>query len=435
MKSTLLSVRLKATVFFGVLLLAISSFGQDSGTDQKSSFSFDDYRARRSDLLDSLGDGTAILYSRGEEGETGYRADGNFWYLTGLDEPGAILILSPKAVDKQILLLPTRNTEAERWTGARPAITEELKARWGFDRIYRKGSLDGLILSQVGHDPKLHLISPLVGASRDVPEDLEYYRRVSSRVPGVSIENSSGFLEKMRMIKSEKEIAAISKAIEITHNGISDLLGAVTPGIMEFQLEGVLQESFKKQGAQYQAFAPIIGAGSESTVLHYERLNGPVEAGDLLLLDIGAEWDHYCADISRTVPVDGKFTSEQGEIYDIVLKAQKAAIDAIKPGVTVREVDEAAREVIRKAGYVEDFIHGTSHFLGLSVHDRGDYWTPLQPGMVITVEPGIYLPDSDIGIRIEDDVLVTKKGHKVLSEGIPKERSEIENWISRSRTE
>ncbi len=421
-------------VFIAIISISdpIVTYGQQSSA-YNSEFQTEHFKARRAALLDSLNEGTAILYSRGHEGETGYRADGSFWYLTGLDEPGAILILSPNEVDREILLLPPRDIEAERWIGERPALTESLQVAWGFDRIYRVGSLDRLIVSRMKSSPELRLISRLVGPTKDVPPDLEYYKKVSERIPGVKIENSSRFLENMRMVKSEREIEAISKAIEITHNGLNNLFKEIHPGVMEFQLDGFLEQSFKRQGAQHMAFAPIIGSGMESTILHYEKLDRPVEAGQLLLLDIGAQWDHYCADISRTIPIDGIFTEEQAKIYDIVLKAQKAAIDAVKPGVTLRDIDNVAKDVIRKAGYIDDFIHSTSHHLGLDVHDASDYGAPLAPGMVITVEPGIYLPDSGIGVRIEDDVLVAKKGCIVLSKQIPKERKDIEAWLVESR--
>ena len=181
------------------------------------------------------------------------------------------------------------------------------------------------------------------------------------------------------------------------------------------------------------AFPPIVGAGVQTTILHYEKRNLPVKSGQLMLLDVGAEWDHYAADISRTVPVDGVFTPEQAEIYDIVFEAQSKGIAAVKPGVTVREVHEIARNVIREAGYIDDFIHGTSHHLGLDVHDVADYGMPLEPGMVITVEPGIYLPHRKIGVRIEDDVLVTRNGYRLLSKDIPRERKAVEQWVQDMR--
>jgi Xaa-Pro aminopeptidase len=396
-------------------------------------FGFEVYKARRQTLLDSLSEGTAILYSQGQHSETGYRADGHFWYLTGLNEPGAILVLSPGEYDKEILLLPPRDMDAERWTGERPTLTEALTASWQFDRISRTTRLNSTLVGNMKHEPKLHLISRLVSPSADVPKDLELYRKVSARIPGVKIENSSRLIESMRMIKTPQEVERIERAIHVTHAGLTDLIKALEPGITEYQLDGILEESFKSQGAQHMAFSPIVGTGKESTILHYETRDKTVEAGQLLLLDVGAEWDRYAADISRTLPVDGAFSPEQAEVYDVVLAAQQAAIDAIKPGITLREIHEIARDVIRQAGYVDDFIHSTSHHLGLDVHDVADYGMPLAPGMVITVEPGIYLPDKAIGVRIEDDILVTEHGHRVLSDDIPRERAAVEAWLKEAR--
>jgi Xaa-Pro aminopeptidase len=391
------------------------------------------YKARRQVLLDSLGEGTAVLYSSGRHTDTGYRAGSDFWYLTGNDEPGAVLVLAPKEVDREVMLLTPRDTEAERWTGMRPSLSESLQVAWGFDRVRRTNSLNRMLVTHMKHDPVLHLISGLVSPEADVPKDMELYGEVRARIPGVSLENASHLIEHMRMMKSDEEIARIEKAIAVTHQGITDLLAAVEPGIGEFQLDGILEQSFKRQGAQHMAFPPIVGSGEQTTILHYEKRNLVVKPGQLLLLDVGAEWDHYAADISRTVPVDGTFTPEQARIYDIVYQAQSKAIEAVKPGVTVREVHEIARDVIRQAGYVDDFIHGTSHHLGLDVHDVADYGMALEPGMVITVEPGIYLPDVDIGVRIEDDVLVTRNGYRLLSKGIPRERSAVERWVQEAR--
>jgi Xaa-Pro aminopeptidase len=368
------------------------------------------FQARRQALLDSLGTGLALLYSSGEYGESGYRADGHFWYLTGNDDPGAILMLAPGFRFEQVLLLQPRDPEGERWTGVRPALTDSLKLTWGYDLICRTGRLDGLVLSCIKQSPVMHLISPLCSPSQDMPLDLDYYDKVSERIPDTDVLNSSRLIERMRMIKSPEEIAAIEKAIEITHAGITDLLSAVTSGITEFQLEGVLEQSFRRQGAQHMAFPPIVGSGERSAILHYERKDQQLESGQLLMLDVGAEWNHYCADISRTFPVDGKFTGRQAEIYDLVLQAQDAAFAVIRPGVSVREIHEATENVFRKAGYIDYFIHGTSHHLGVDVHDKADYNLVLSAGMVITVEPGIYISEENIGIRIEDDVLVTDKG-------------------------
>lgn len=410
-----------------IVLLCTSVFAQ--GPDPLGREVF---KQRRQVLLDSLGEGTAILYAGGEHGDAGFRTSANFYYLTGLNEAGAILVLAPKEYDSDMLLLPPRDMDRERWTGTRPSLTEELQTSWQFDRISRTTGLGGRVRTFMKHDPILHLISSLVSPSSDVPKDLEFYRKVSARIPGVSIKNSSRFIESMRSVKTPAEIEAIQRAIDVTHIGLTDLLAALKPGITEYQLDGILEGSFKNNGAQHQAFAPIVGAGLETTILHYDARKHTVEAGQLILLDVGAEWDRYAADISRTFPVDGKFTEEQAKIYDIVLKAQNAAIDAIKPGVLLRDVHEVAKDVIRKAGFVDAFIHSTSHHLGLDVHDVADYGIPLKEGMVITVEPGIYLPDLEIGVRIEDDVLVTRKGSRVLSAAIPRTREAIEAWMAQA---
>lgn len=427
--------------FLAVLVLSavvIAVYGTDvssqmPGYNDPPPLGMEVFKHRRQVLMDSLGEGTAVLYSNGRQTDTGYRAGDDFWYLTGLDEPGAILVLAPGEVDAETILLEPRDIEAERWTGLRPSLTESLRVAWGVDRVRRTTSLSRILVWNMKHSPVLHLISGLVSPESPVPPDMELYGDVRARIPGVSLENSSRLIEAMRMVKSDAEIAAIEKAIAITHRGLTDLLAAVRPGIGEFQLDGILEESFKREGAQHMAFPPIVGSGKQTTILHYERRNLPLRSGELLLLDVGAEWDHYAADISRTIPVDGTFTDEQARIYDIVFEAQSAAIAAVKPGVTVREVHEIARDVIRKAGYIDDFIHGTSHHLGLNVHDAADYGVPLREGMVITVEPGIYLPDEDIGVRIEDDVLVTGSGHRLLSQAIPRSRDAVESWVQGAR--
>jgi len=395
-----------------------------------SSIGAETFKARRLALMDSLKEGTAVLYSRGESTETGYRSDGDFWYLTGVDEKDAVLMLSPGERYREVIFLPTRDIESERWAGWQPALTDSLKVAWQVDDIRRLPSLGYRVTDCMQHSPILNLISRPVTPDTPLPADLELYNKVSSRVPGVSIKNSSHLIKSMRVIKSDEEVAAIEKAIEITHQGIGDVIAAMTPGITEYQLEAILETSFKDNDAQYMGFPAIIAAGGNSHFLHYQKRHDTLKAGQLLLMDVGAEWDRYSADITRTVPVDGQFTPEQAAIYDLVLKAQQAAIDLMKPGVTYYDVDEAARSVFREAGYIDSYWHTTGHHLGLSVHDPADYAAPLKPGMIITVEPGLYLPEMQFGIRIEDDVLITEKGSRVLSSNIPKERPDLEAWIA-----
>lgn len=415
------------------LTLWVNAWSDDHKTPVPETPGPEAFKQRRLALLDSLGDGMAVLYSNGTSGEMGYRADGDFWYLTGLDDPGAILLLAPREKYREVLLLAPRDPEEERWVGERASLTESLKVALQVDQIRRTSHLDWWLMSRIVHSQILHLISQPALPSEEIPPDMALYNKVTDRMPEVTVKNSSRFLESMRTYKDTDEIAALEKAIEITFNGLTESLILMKSGTTEFQLAGRLEESFRSQGAQYLSFPPIVGSGRHSTVLHYERLDKEIQSGELVLIDCGAEWNHYAADVTRTFPVDGKFTELQAKVYDVVWEAQKAAIAAIKPGITMDSVDAIARDVIRKAGYADAFIHGTSHFLGVEVHDVGDYWQQLKQGMVITVEPGVYLPEAKIGVRIEDDVLVTQSGHRVLSAGIPKERKDIELWMAEVR--
>jgi Xaa-Pro aminopeptidase len=387
------------------------------------------FAERREALLQSLGEGIAVLYSQGIETGTGYRADGNFWYLTGVDDRGAILLLAPQEQIRQVLFLPPRDIEIERWIGQRPSINDSLRHTLGFEEIMRTGELDEVLISALKHTTVLQLISSLAGPAGYIPPDLDLYQKIMVRVPGTYVKNSSQQIETMRMVKSAAELSAIENAVQVTYLGITDMLAGVRPGVKEYQLDGILENSFKRQGAQQMSFDPIIGTGEESTILHYQKRDCAVEPGQLLLVDVGAEWEHYAADITRTFPVDGKFNPEQAHIYDVVLNALKSATGIIKPGITTRDVEDRVRTVIREAGYIDALIHGTCHHLGLDVHDVADYGMKLKPGMVVTVEPGIYFPDKKFGVRIEDDVLITESGHRILSEQIPRERSAVEAWI------
>lgn len=417
-----------------VMALMSDAFGQNKPLTA-GEFDPSVFKQRRQQLLDSLKEGTAILYSRGEETDMGYRSDGDFWYLTGLDEPGAILMLSPMAEWKEILFLPPRDVEVEKWIGWRPDITDSLIDAWGFDKIFRiDGSFDGFIITNIRQSSILHLISALTAPSDPISPDMELYGKIAARIPEVSIRNSSRYLENMRVIKSPGEVEAVRRAIDITYQGLTELFTAMKPGVTEFYLDGVLDASFKRQGTRFAAFDNLIAAGKNGVVLHYQRLGDTLRDGDLLLVDVGAEYRHYAADISRTIPISGKFGEEQARLYDLVYEAQQAAIAAVKPGVSFNDLDDAAKAVIGKAGYAKYVQHSVGHQLGVEVHDRNNNQR-LEPGMIITIEPGIYLYEKGIGIRIEDDLLVTKTGCEVLSSSIPGSRPEIEAWLASLKQE
>ena len=221
-------------------------------------------------------------------------------------------------------------------------------------------------------------------------------------------------------------MALLQRAVDVTVAALTETIRSIEPGQSEHEVQGVIEYMFLRNGAQRPGFASIVGSGPTTCVLHYQEGRRQFGEGELVLMDVGAEIYGYTADITRTVPASGRFTPRQRRIYELVLRAQKAGIEAVRPGATLRDVHRAARRVIDQAGYGEAFPHGTSHWLGLDVHDVGSYGRPLEPGMVLTVEPGIYLPDENLGIRIEDDVLVTEGDPIVLSAGVPREVEELE---------
>jgi Xaa-Pro aminopeptidase len=246
-------------------------------------------------------------------------------------------------------------------------------------------------------------------------------------------------LANLRVVKDEVEIARLRRAVEITVEALRQAMRAVRPGMYEYELEATIEYEFRSRGADRVGFPSIVGSGPNSVVLHYDRNRRRMESGDLVVVDVGAEYGYYTADVTRTFPVSGEFTPRQREIYDLVLATQRAVIDSIRPGVSVWELERLARSYMRdhskeRCGRLSCdrfFAHGLSHWLGMEVHDVGDYSAPLLPGMVITVEPGIYLPDEGLGVRIEDDVLVTEHGHTVLSKEAPKTVAEIESLMKR----
>src|SRR5204863_4600362 len=232
----------------------------------------------------------------------------------------------------------------------------------------------------------------------------------------------------LRQVKSPTEIALLEKAIQITIKAQQAAAQTIGPRAMEYEVEAALEFEFRRGGAERPGFPSIVGSGPFSTILHYDKNTRRMEAADVIVVDIGAEYSGYSADVTRTYPVSGKFSPRQREIYQIVLDAQKAAIAKVKPGARIGDLHQAAMGYIRSKGYDKYFIHGTSHHIGLEVHDVGDTSRPFEPNMVVTVEPGIYIPEEQIGVRIEDDVLVTPTGYRVLSD-FPKEAAEIEALV------
>ena len=361
-----------------------------------------EYRARRERLAQRIKGNVLVLRAAPDQELVKYQQEPNFHYLTGFDEPNAILLLDAASDPPQeFLFLPERKPAEERWTGVKLGPGSEAAKVTGFSKVLPNAEFDAAL-------KKASERARAVYGLKEVQDDLAY----------------------LRQVKSPTEIALLEKAIQITLKAQQAAARSIAPGTMEYEVEAALEFEFRRNGAERPGFPSIVGSGPLSTVLHYDKNERRMQAGEVVVVDIGAEYGGYSADVTRTYPVSGKYSPRQREIYQIVLDAQKAAIAKIKPGVRISDLHQAAMGYIRSKGYEKYFVHGTSHHIGLEVHDVGDTSRPLEPNMVITVEPGIYIPEEQFGIRIEDDVLVTSDGPRVLS-AFPKEIAEVEALVKR----
>lgn len=395
------------------------------------SIGVDEYRVRRERVLAEL-NGAIGLVAAGDAGgglHGVYKPDSHFAYLTGITaEPGAAVLFDPGADDpkrRTILFLKPLAPEVEAWDGLRDPISAQLKAKHGFDTIMRTTLLPRMLTASARLRKRMACLHSFAVYDAAVSADLAAFRKVSERVLGCAIEDRTNMLPAMRAVKSGNELALMRQAIEITADAYAKARGVMKAGVNERDVQRALEQEWFGKGASGNAYNPIVGAGKNSTVLHYNHNNQEMRAGDVLLIDAAAAFGGYCADITRTYPIDGKFTPRQREVYSLVLEAQIASIEAAKPGALIHEVDEASRKVFRKAGVEDYYIHGIGHQLGMDVHDAtpdGAY----VPGMVTTIEPGLYFPDEGLGVRIEDDILITANGNENLSKQIPKLLSEIE---------
>jgi Xaa-Pro aminopeptidase len=390
-----------------------------------------EYSQRRQRVLKALKNSAGIIFAgEGSAPLLGrWMPDRNFLYLTGIEnEPGAAILFDPTAEDERrriVLFLKPLNIEVERWDGYRQQIGPELKEKTGFETVMRAGAIAGSLTAAGRRGKKFACLHPFEVYPAAASPDLTAFQSVSQRVPGVSIEDQTNLLPALRAVKSPTELKLMQQAIIATAAGFNAILKQIKPGVSEGSIANILEFEYRAHGAETLAYNSIVGSGLNGTVLHYMDNNQPINDGDLIVIDSGAAFRGYAADITRTFPANGKFTDEQREVYEVVLKSQLAAIKAVRTGVKMSDVDTAAREVIEKAGFGHAFIHGIGHQLGLEVHDVTPTG-PLKPGMVVTIEPGIYLPDQKIGVRIEDDILVTASGNKNLTAAVPKSVKDIE---------
>jgi Xaa-Pro aminopeptidase len=391
------------------------------------------YQARRTRLMAELGDCVAVISSQGVvEGITeDFRQDADFLWLTGINEPDAHLVLQPKsAYRKVVLFLKSRDPEAERWTGPREPISPELLKTYGVDRV-RRGSPESTLLDAGLRHDCVAIISP-AGIGKDDRGDDELALRLASRY-GLKIVYKRGLLADLRAAHGPEELERMERAIAITAEGHNAVARATVAGVSERDVQTQLEYAFFAAGGTGLSYSSIVGSGPNGAVLHWDKNSRVLQNGDLVVVDAAAEYGRYASDVTRTYPVSGHFTADQARVYRAVYQAQEDIFAAIKPGVSMAELQHVAEESLRRAGYLANFIHGFGHFVGLDVHDAGDTEKPIPVGAVFTVEPGVYLPAEGFGVRIEDEVLITDHGYRMLTSSIPRKLEEVEAWIARSR--
>lgn len=391
------------------------------------------YRQRRERVMNALDGCITVVGSQGEtSGITeDFRQDADFFWLTGINEPHGYLVLAPKArYYKSTLFLKPRDPEAERWTGPRDPISPALLEKYGVDRV-RRGSPEAALLALGVEHSCVAIIVPATLAKEE-REDAELAARLGARL-GLKIVYRRDLLAGLREAHDAEELARMERAIAITRQGHDTAAHATVAGVSERDVQTQIEYTFFANGATGLSYPSIVGSGPNGAVLHWDQNSRILADGDLVVIDAAAEYGRYAADVTRTYPVSGHFTAEQAEVYRGVYQAQEDIFAAIKPGVSMADLQHVAEQSLRRAGHLADFIHGFGHFVGLDVHDAGDYEKPLVPGAVITVEPGVYLPQQRFGVRIEDEVLITEHGYRLLTSDIPRKLEDVEAWLAKAR--
>ena len=425
------------------------------------------FKKRRARLAKSLESGVVVLATspertRNADAHYDYRWDSGFYYLTGFREPEAVVVMVLGEEPRSILFCREKNLEREIWDGFRhgPELARE---HFGFDESYPYAELDQRMPDLLANREVLHT---------PVGSDPTWDLRVAGWLNAVRAKVRSGVtapdqirdvraaVNDMRLFKDEHEVAVMRRAAQISSQAHARAMRFASPGMREYQVEAELIHEFLKNGARAAAYGSIVAAGANACVLHYRENSAELRKGELMLIDAGCELDSYASDITRTFPIAGRFSAVQRDVYELVLASQEAAIKAVKPGADFIDYHDAATRVLVQGlidfklckgsvdkvlednSYKQFYMHRTGHWLGLDVHDAGDYmqkgkWRKLKPGMVLTVEPGLYIRPADnvpkafwnIGVRIEDDVLVTAKGRDILTAECPKTVKDVESTV------
>jgi Xaa-Pro aminopeptidase len=437
---------------FATLLLTALSWRVATALDRQPNA---DYHARR-EALAKKADGVIVLFAPLESstGDAiyGFRQEDNFFYLSGLSEPGSALLIAPAAETKdstpvrsytEILFLPPRNLIQEKWTGPKlgPENPDAPKIT-GFDRVAEMGKLPDEVTKVLSGRAQIYTDVASHGENSASTEPLAFLKRINTFL---SFQDVKPMLASLRMVKDAGEMTLLRKAVDASVAAHFAAFKAVKPNATEREISALMQYEWGKRGCERPAYAPIVGSGYYSTVLHYSEDSNTIKAGDVVVIDAAGEYSMYAADITRTLPANGKFTPRQREIYDIVLGAQQAAVAAFQSGKSLLVGDsdaslyKVAKEYIKTHGkdlhgqpLDQYFIHGLGHYIGLNVHDAGDYKVPLGPGMAFTIEPGIYIPEENIGVRIEDDFYVDADGKLIkLSGALPSKAEDVEKAMGK----
>jgi Xaa-Pro aminopeptidase len=430
------------------------------------------YAARRAKLAREI-DAPVILWGytgREEVSETYvFAQEENFYYLTGHNEEGAGLIIlpakpapaapssdsgasaislklapaAPPAAPQEILFLPVKDPSKEKWNGLRMSPSDPgIEARTGFATVKPFSEMRSTVEQLAAASPVLCTVLPYEKEEGGYPHEKAVVDWLQLAAPQAKLKDVRFAIERQREIKYPSELAFLQQAIDLSLDAHFAVMKMMRPGLYEYQIAAKMVEIHALGGSEAEAYAPIVGAGPNSTALHYDKLSRKIQDGDIVVMDVGAQYSGYSSDITRTIPANGKFTPRQREIYNIVLAAQNAALAALKPGANMcnkggNSAYRIAFDYINSHGkdlhgkpLGQYFIHGLGHHIGLNVHDPGGACQSLEPGMVVTDEPGIYIPEENLGVRIEDDVLITDSGNKLLSARLPRSPDEIEHMMA-----
>lgn len=419
------------------------------------------FKNRRNDLVKVLktqyphqaDSGVIVLFGGFEHDRTTFRQESSFYYLTGVEEPASAVLIDIRS-GFSTLYLPNFGKEREKWVDPEVTLTKENKNAFGFDALALlgepcKGYQCHPFFTPQEYSSLLKILKQCIQNKQSIftfnPTNQHAYieqrfiiQRIHSMLPGFNelCLDISPLVAHMRRTKTHAELELLYKAIDITMKAHLGICQEISADNIEYELQALIEYMFVSLGGS-AAFPSIIASGKNSTILHYHHNNKHLKKGDVVVIDIGADYNYYCADITRTYPVSGRYTKRQRELYSIVLETQNYIASLAQPGYWLSNKEQPhaslhhlAQEFLRSKGYDQYFTHGIGHFLGIDVHDVGDYQQPLQPGDVITIEPGIYIPEENIGIRIEDNYWIVEDGAVCLSEELPKHPDDIEKMMS-----